>query len=119
MNNNETSPPKRTELVSFRLTKDEYRPYKLIVEKTDLSKSDLFRRVFLSKDLTFNVKENKPIDYTRLVFYFNKSSNNINQIAHKINEAHRSGVVSERLYTDTLNRLITIERLLKKGLDKC
>lgn len=116
--NNEAS-KKRTELISFRLTEKEFKPYKLIIDKTDLSKTDLFRQVFINKKLVFNVKENKPVDYNNLIFYFNKTSNNINQIAHKLNEAYRAGIVTERLYIDALNKLITIERLFKKGLEKC
>ncbi|MFA0073428.1 plasmid mobilization relaxosome protein MobC [Vibrio cyclitrophicus] len=105
--------------ISFRLTESEFEPYKYVLAKTELTKTDFFRSVFLNKQYTFNVNEKRPVEYDRLLFLFNKTSNNINQIAHKLNGAYRGGIVSEKVYVESLNNLISIERLLKGGIDKC
>ncbi|RMT27412.1 Relaxosome component, partial [Pseudomonas savastanoi] len=58
------------------------------------------------------LKAAKPQDYHRLLFFYNKTSNNINQLAHKVNSAHRNGIISEKTYTLWLNKLTAIEALL-------
>ncbi len=105
--------------ISFRLTESEYEPFKLILETTELTRTAFFRRVFLNNEYQFDVKERPAKEYDRLLFLFNKSSNNLNQVAHKLNSAYRSGVVSEKVYLETLNNLVSIECLLRGALDKC
>ncbi|RJX65820.1 plasmid mobilization relaxosome protein MobC [Vibrio sinensis] len=105
--------------ISFRLTESEYEPYKKIMETTELTKTEFFRRIFLNQEYTFNVNERRPVEYDKLLFIFNKSGNNLNQIAHKLNSAYRGNVISEKVYIETLNNLISIERLLQGALNKC
>lgn len=105
--------------ISFRLTKSEYEPYKDILEKTDLSKTDFFRGVFLQKQYTFNVQECKPVEYGKLIFIFNKTSNNINQIAKRLNAENKEGIISQRSYNIAINELITMQSQLKRILDAC
>ncbi|HGZ7314678.1 TPA: relaxosome protein [Vibrio parahaemolyticus] len=109
----------RTVPISFRLTESEYSPFKLILETTELTRTEFFRRVFLNNEYYFDVKEKPSQDYERLLFLFNKTSNNLNQVAHKLNSAYRGDVVSEKVYLETLNNLVSIERLLRGALDKC
>ncbi|ALR95867.1 plasmid mobilization protein [Vibrio alginolyticus] len=105
--------------ISFRLTESEYAPFKLILETTELTRTEFFRRVFLNNEYHFDVKERPPKELDRLLFLFNKSSNNLNQVAHKLNSAYRGGVISEKVYLETLNNIVSIERLLRGALDKC
>ena len=114
-----TKKENRTVPISFRLTESEFGPYRKVLESTELTKTDFFRGVFLDKKYTFHVNERRPVEYDRLLFLFNKSGNNINQIAHKLNSAYRGGIVSEKVYLETLNNLISIEHLLRGGLEKC
>ncbi|TLS73439.1 plasmid mobilization protein [Photobacterium damselae] len=111
----------KTQVITFRLTESEYEPFKKIFENSDLSKSEFFRHMFLtSKDnYTFEVKENKPIDYSKLLFINNKISNNINQIAKRLNTDSKSGIITQRSYNLAINNLISIESQLKRVLDKC
>lgn len=108
---------KKTELISFRLTKSEFKPYKQIIETTSLSKTEFFRKIFLSGKYEFHVNECKPKEYKKIIFLLNKSSNNLNQLARKLNQTHKTGIVSESLYKETLNRLISIESLMKRVID--
>ncbi|MGD1336113.1 plasmid mobilization protein [Vibrio harveyi] len=105
--------------ISFRLTESEFAPLKKVLEETDLTRTDFFRRVFLGNEYQFTIKEQPPKEYDRLLFLFNKSSNNINQVAHKLNSAYRSEVISEKVFLESLNTLISIERLMKGAIDKC
>ncbi|WP_257969713.1 plasmid mobilization relaxosome protein MobC [Vibrio parahaemolyticus] len=53
------------------------------------------------------------------MFLANKTSNNINQIAKKLNQAYRGEVVSERNYHKIMNELIGVRSAFEKGMDKC
>ncbi len=105
--------------ISFRLTASEFELYTDVLARTKLTKTDFFRGVFLEKKYTFHVHEKRPVEYDRLLFLFNKTSNNMNQIAHKLNGAYRRGIVSEKVYVEYLNNLISIERLLDGYINKC
>lgn len=101
-------------VVSFRLTRDEFSPFEEQVKKSQLSRSAFFRKLSLSKSDGINIEVK---DTTKLLYLFNKSSNNINQLALKINAAHKNGTISERKYTLLLNALINISSLMKKVVE--
>ena len=73
----------------------------------------------ISKGGTIELKGDKPKINKRMIFLASKASNNINQIARKLNSSHRGGVVSEKTYVDILNKLITIESAYIKAMNKC
>lgn len=106
--------------ISFRLSAKEYKPYGDIIKKNGLKKSKFIRDVFLNasidEDGKIVVKKTKVEDYKRVVFVANKSSNNINQIAKKLNLAYKNGTVNESLYVEMLNRLIGVEKLFKSAI---
>jgi hypothetical protein len=105
--------------VTFRLSGSEYEPYKKLLEATEIKRSALFRQIFIAKGDVLKLDTAVPKDQTRLLFIANKASNNINQLARHVNVAHKSGMVNEKLYVDTLNKLISLERYFKGALDKC
>lgn len=119
MSKNNSQAEKRTESVSFRLTPTEFLPYKEILKNTDLSKTDFFRSVFLNKQYSFTVKENKPIEYKKVLFLVSKISNNINQIAHRLNADSNKGIITQNSYNIAINRLKNIEDQLRRLLDAC
>lgn len=106
----------KSTVVSFRLSEDEFRPYAEILEGSTLSRSEFFRSVFLQHKFVFTLKEKPTPDFKKCVFYYNKASNNLNQLAHKINSAYQSGVITESLFVRLLNSLIDIRNLLDNGL---
>lgn len=111
---------KANNVITFRLTDDEFLPIKTAIEKTNITKTEICRSIFLSEKFTFEVKENKPIEYSKLVFIFNKTSNNINQLAKNINTASKLGIVNNQQFSQLLNKLIIIESILDntlKGID--
>ena len=57
-----------------------------------------------------------PKDYERLLFFYSKASNNLNQLAHSVNRSWKKDIVSERLYAKFLNELVSIRELLSSGV---
>lgn len=106
-------------LVSFRISESEFEPYKAIIEQTNIKKSALFREVFIAKSGCMVAPKEPQKDKKRLLFLASKASNNINQIAHKLNSAYRADVISERIYKEALNNLISIEQSFAGAIKKC
>lgn len=103
----------KDKVLSFRVSEDEARDFEKRLAESGLSKSNYFREVFINRKAEIHIK-NKDISI--LVFYFNKASNNLNQLAHQVNSAHFSDKVSESIYKRFLNTLIDIRTLLLKGV---
>ena len=102
---------------SFKLTPSEWLPYQKVIDETQIKKGTLLANVFRQKADAVNLVQadsSKTIhpDIKRMNFLINKSSNNLNQIAHKINSAYRSEIISEKVFIDSLNKLVSIESLL-------
>lgn len=107
---------------SFKLTPSDWQPYEKIIKDTGIKKGTLLRNVFISKsnNIDINKVATKSVvhkDIKRITFLINKSSNNLNQIAHNINSAYRTGIISESVFIESLNKLITIENTLLGLLD--
>lgn len=49
----------------------------------------------------------------RLIYLFNKTSNNINQLAHRANVDFNAGTISEATYSGILNQLEMMGRYMK------
>ncbi|PUA41474.1 molybdopterin-guanine dinucleotide biosynthesis protein MobC [Pseudomonas protegens] len=110
-------PKKRNRVLSFRLSDEEFAAFDEKLKASRMSKSEFFREVFINAKVSFNVKAAPPKEYGRLLFLYNKSSNNINQLTHSVHRAYRRGIVSERLYVKLLNSLVNIEALLLAGVN--
>lgn len=100
--------------ISFRLTRDDFSPFEQQIKEAQLSRSAFFRKLVLSKSDFINIEVK---DTKELLYLFNKSSNNINQLALKVNAAHKGGVISDKKYTLFLNALMNIESLMRKAVD--
>lgn len=107
------------ETISFRLTASEYAPYKKLLQETGLKKSSLFRELAISKaDKITLPKEQTPAS-KRLIFIANQTADHINQIAHKLNQAHQSHTLNDQIYQQTLNHLISLERTFAQAIKQC
>ncbi|ENX6969041.1 DUF6290 family protein, partial [Shigella sonnei] len=81
-----TSNVERKHVISLRLTDEEYQSFHQYLTSLDVSRSEFFRMLILNRlDDIPALKPKRPTDYRELLRLFNKSSNNINQIAKKIN----------------------------------
>ena len=52
-------------------------------------------------------------DRSRMLFLMNKASNNINQLAHQVNAAHKAGTVNEATYLRALFKLEAVATYMK------
>ncbi|MHB9331397.1 DUF6290 family protein [Phytobacter ursingii] len=102
----------RKHVISVRLTEEEYEPFKKILESTEISKSEFFRLVLLNRLSDLPTKPKVTTDYKKCLFYFSKTSNNINQIAKRINTDANKGKVTDATYRRVMNTLISISNLL-------
>lgn len=104
----------KTIVISLRLTHDEFSPFIKQIEESKLSKSAFFRNLVVDKTGSINIVVR---DTANLLYLFNKCSNNINQLAMKVNSAHKNGTISDRKYSLFLNALLHIETLMKKAVE--
>lgn len=107
----------RKNMVSARFTDEEYKPFKKILDSTEVTKSELFRLLVLNKVERLPTKNRVTPDYKNLVHVFNKTGNNINQLAKRVNVAHKNGIVTEQHYRRWLNDLNRILDSLNKGIE--
>lgn len=108
---------KKNHVVSIRLTDDEIQPFLELIKSTKLSKTEIFKKILLSKSNNVSVKKNDKDNYKKLLFLFNKASNNINQLARTINISNKAGSLSEKNFIKLNNNLIKLNTLFKSGLN--
>lgn len=106
----------KTEVVAFRLSPDEFLPFAEKLKISGMSRSSFFRQIFIDSNVSFTVNAIPDTNYRKLLFYYNKSSNNLNQIAHIANSANLNGQVSEVTMKKVLIELITIRNILLSGV---
>lgn len=100
-------------VVAFRVTEEDFAVHAQCLADSGLKLSVYARRIWLEGTVTIvPPSENKK----RLVFLYNKSSNNLNQLAHRINEIQQRGIITEKLYLNLANQLIAIRELLLNGI---
>ena len=115
-----TSTVERKHVISLRLTDEEYQSFHEYFTSLEVSRSEFFRMVILNRlDDIPALKQKRPVEYRELLRLFNKSSNNINQIAKKINTEYRNGFISESTYLRYLNVLVNIRDAFVAGINKC
>ncbi len=108
---------KKSIVVAFRLSEEEFKPFADILADSSMSKSEFFREVFLARNISLTLERKASPEYGRLLFLMNKASNNINQIAKRINIDYKAGLVSESRYSKIINELISLNSLLKGVVD--
>lgn len=107
----------KTRVVSFRIAEEDIAAYEEKLQNSGVTKSQFFRGILFDSNATFEAPP-KSKDFERLLFLYNKSSNNLNQLAHRVNSAYRkSEVISESLYIKAVNELVLIRELLMAGVN--
>lgn len=123
MQENEIKKNKSTVVLSLRVPESEAAMYDAMCKDANLSRSELLRAIIKTKTNGGGVVINAPQkkvknpDYSKLIFYYNKASNNINQIAKKINSAFAAKIISEEAMLSGIKVLQGIEKLLEMGLE--
>ena len=107
-------------VISFRLSKAEYEPYRVAVEKSGVGRSAFFRNLFGANKgkVVITEKQAATEDYSQYLHLVGKISNNINQLARLLNGAEKAGKVTEKQYLTGLNNLNSIRLLLTAKLNR-
>lgn len=106
----------RDRVVAFRLTTAELETFEEKLAASEMSKSAFFREVFINANVNLTIKAAPSKDHSALLFLYNKSSNNLNQLAHQVNVAHLAGTVTKEKYVKYINTLVEIRNLLLVGV---
>ena len=107
---------KLTRPVSFRLTAADHAAYLAKVEASGLKPSEFFRECVLQNRTQIVARAKASPERGRLLYLFNKASNNMNQLAHRANADHLAGTLSESTYEGILYNLEQIARYLKAAI---
>lgn len=106
-----------TGIVAARLKEDEYEEFQEAMKTMGLTQSELLRQAiaaFIRKETQVVVVQQKMSEPKReILFLAKKTSNNVNQLAHKVNLAHLEGKVDKSLYTDLLSSFDMLMRYFK------
>lgn len=101
-------------MLTCRVSHEDFEKLEQMIADAGMSKSEYFRDVVINQKAEINVVVK---DMQSLIFYYNKASNNLNQLAHKANSAHLENRISESLYGRILNALIDIRTILLRGVE--
>ncbi|APX10053.1 plasmid mobilization relaxosome protein MobC [Vibrio harveyi] len=101
--------------VKFQLSQEQYAKYDPIIKALDVPRSEFFKHLLLNKNFTY--KPSNKAQIKRTLFLIGKMSNNLNQIAHRVNADNHSGIISQRTYNLAMNELITIREILQRIAD--
>lgn len=105
---------KLTRPVSFRLTDADHAAYLAKVEASGLKPSEFFRDCVLQNRTHVIARTPASSDKRRLLYLFNKASNNMNQIAHAANSAELAGTATPATYAGILAELQAISDMMHK-----
>lgn len=105
---------KLTRPVSFRLTDADHAAYQAKVEASGLKPSEFFRECVLQNRTQVVARVPTSSDKHRLLYLFNKTSNNMNQLAHAANSAELAGTVTPATYAGILSELQAIADMMHR-----
>ncbi len=103
-------------VVSLRLTTTDHALWLSKVEASGQTRSEFFRSCVLSNRTEVIAKTPASADKLRLIWYFNKASNNLNQLAWSAHQTRKRGLLDAKAFEQVLRHLSTISELMKKGV---
>lgn len=108
----------KNQRIIFRVTENEKKAFLKKVEDAQTTASDLLRERVLKDEYFIVAREPKAsIDKQKLLYLYNKTSNNMNQLAHQANSYNQAGTLTDQQFKQILVNLITIRNLLKSGIE--
>lgn len=109
-------PKEPTRTVSFRLTLPDHAAYLAKASAAGVKPSEFFRDAVLTNRTQVVARVQPSSDKRRLIYLFNKASNNLNQLAHTANAAELAGTVTPATYVGILAELQTLADVMKKAI---
>ncbi|WP_454862587.1 plasmid mobilization protein [Paraburkholderia fungorum] len=104
--------------IAFRLSDADRAAYLAKVEQSGMTQSEFFRQAVLTNRTQVIARPVASADRKRLLYIFNKTSNNLNQIAHRANSEHVRGKLSEATYEQLLTQLQLIGQYLRSTINQ-
>lgn len=99
---------------NFRLTEADAAAWDEKVNASGMSASAFFREAVLqNKTVVQASKKQSTLEQRKILFLFAQQSNNINQIAHRLNSDHRAGKVTSETYKAILAELQGLSQMAK------
>lgn len=104
--------------IIFRVSEAEKNAFMEKVSESQMTASDLLRERVLKDEYFIVAREPKAsLDKKKMIYLYNKTSNNMNQLAHQANSYNQQGTLSQKQFNDIVSNLTTIRNLLKAGID--
>lgn len=104
-------------MIGLRFSEEEFAPFKAAIEEMGCGISEYFRDYYRGKLDHVTHDKNLHKKHDELIRIFNKTSNNINQIAKRFNTLAKEGTITERQALICLNTLNRISESLLNGID--
>jgi K+/H+ antiporter YhaU regulatory subunit KhtT len=82
-----------------------------------LTESEFLRDFILKNRTTVVAKPKASLEKKRLQFVFNKTSNDLNEIAHVLNMANQTHRLTDQLFRQAVQGLQEVAQYLKAALD--
>ncbi len=99
----------------FRMTKEDADGWDAKVAASGMTASAFFRQAVIQNKTVVQAAKSKAstLEQKKILFLFAQQSNNINQLAHQVNAAHRAGKITPDLYLAVLEQLQSINQIAK------
>lgn len=108
---------KLSKTVAWRVTESVHADLLRQYQESGLTQSEFLRELLERRKATIVARPTPSKDKRRLLYLFNKTSNNINQVAHRANADHLAGKVSEETYRSILASLEALSAALHAGVE--
>lgn len=109
-------PKDPTRTISFRLSIPDHAAYLAKAKSAGVKPSDFFRDAVLNNKTQVIARTPSSDDKRQLIYFFNKASNNMNQLAHTANAANLTGTATPATYAGILAELQTLADLMKEAI---
>lgn len=103
-------------VVSLRLTASDHEQWLSKVKASGQTRSEFFRSCVLGNKTTVVTKTSASADKLRLIFYFNKTSNNINQLTWSTHLARKRGLLDAKTFERVLEKLNKLTEFMARGV---
>jgi hypothetical protein len=103
--------------ITVRLTTAEGAELRAKAAEANMSPAEYIRDYVMKEKTVVIARPKASLEKKRMQFLFNKTSNNMNQIAHVLNGAKLAGILKPSLCMDAVGRLEAIGKYLKSALN--
>lgn len=104
----EQAPTSDSIVFSFRCKLSDADRWNAKIAASGYNKSEFFRRAVQENRTTVEQRNTINADQRKILFLLAQLSNNVNQIAHRLNSDHKAGIIKPQTYELLLSELSTL-----------